>query len=309
MPSQRVLFTSDLHGRDELYSELVLCAREVRPQVVLLGGDLFAGDPREQMQFVRGPFDVTLSRLQQVGVERVGVLPGNDDWNAAHELLRHSDHSDALHMISDAPWELEQGVNIVGYAYTPLTPFSVKDFEKLDHYRPDKRDVLEAQATGVASEGSEVADVSRSLDGSDSIERDLLALDPHIRPGRSIFVSHCPPRSTRLDMAYGRHAGSQAVREFLERTRPALSLHGHVPSIDLRGGVFAERVGATLAVNPGQGASLHAVYFEAENAVETLEHTILGRWTAAQTPAAAGVGGETSESSLPRTSRGSDRGA
>ncbi|MFQ5601038.1 MAG: hypothetical protein ACE5G2_10865, partial [Candidatus Krumholzibacteriia bacterium] len=173
-------------------------------------------------------------------------------------------------------------VNVLGYAYTPLTPFSVKDFEKLDHYRPDKLDVLEANATGVGSSGEAIQGVTRPLDGSDSIEKDLEALERHVRPGRTIFVSHCPPRNTKLDIAYGRHAGSQALRDFIERTRPAVSLHGHVPEIELRGGVFAEWVAETLAINPGQGPLLHAVHFEAERPAETLQHTVLGAWREAQ---------------------------
>ena len=183
-----------------------------------------------------------------------------------------------MHWLADAPLELEPEVNVLGYAFVPLTPFSVKDYEKLDHYRPDKAEVLEAMASGVASSDGGVSGITRSLDGSESIEKDLRALEPLVRPGRTLFVSHCPPRGTQLDLAFGRHSGSQALRDFLVRTRPALSLHGHMPEIELRGGVFAEWVGATLAVNPGQGARLHAVHFESQRPLETLVHTLLGPW-------------------------------
>jgi Icc-related predicted phosphoesterase len=81
-----------------------------------------------------------------------------------------------------------------------------------------------------------------------------------------------------LDLVFGRHAGSQALREFLERARPAVSLHGHLPEIEQRGGVFAEWVGETLAVNPGQGKILHAVHFDAASPWETLAHTTHGPW-------------------------------
>ena len=88
MPSQRVLFTSDLRSRRELYAELVRWTEEVRPRLVLLGGDLFGGDPRAQAAFASGPFLDTLMRLRDAGVWRVGVLPGNDDWSAALDALR-----------------------------------------------------------------------------------------------------------------------------------------------------------------------------------------------------------------------------
>ncbi len=171
-----------------------------------------------------------------------------------------------------------------------MTPFSVKDFEKLDHYRPDKIEVLEAHATGVAtSENDAVSTVSRPLDGTETIAKDLALLDPDVRAGRTIFLSHCPPRNTQLDVAYGRHAGSQALREFLERTQPAISLHGHVSQVEQRQGRFAEWLNETLVVNPGQGMVLHAVMFDADRPAETLEHTVLGAWRDARTPASAAM--------------------
>lgn len=278
MPSPKILFTSDLHSNAALYAELVEYANKARPQIVLLGGDLFGGDPREQVRFARGPFEETLSALGSLGVTGVGILPGNDDWSAPLEALRESELRGCLHFVGEQAWELQRGVNIVGYGFTPLTPFSVKDHEKLDHYRPDKLDVLEAHATGVVSSADSVSPVRRSLDGTESIEKDLVSLDASIRAGRTIFVSHCPPRNMQLDLAYGRHAGSQALRDFLVRTRPAISLHGHVAQIDQRHGEFAELLNETLVVNPGQGSSLHAVVFDAERPARTLEHSLLGAW-------------------------------
>jgi len=294
----RILFTSDLHSNASLYAELVECVREVRPQIVLFGGDLFAGDPREQLRFARGPFEESLASLRDAGVQGVGLLPGNDDWNAPLHALHDSEHDILLHFVSERAWDVGRGVNIVGYGYTPLTPFSVKDFEKLDHYRPDKIEALEANATGVATSADDaVSPVRRALDGSETIEKDLAALDREMRAGRTIFLSHCPPRNTQLDMAFGRHAGSQALRAFLERTQPAISLHGHVTQVEQRQGCFAEWLNDTLMVNPGQGSPLHAVFFEPENPTTTLEHSVLGAWCDAPTPASAAV--ESSSRRLP----------
>jgi Icc-related predicted phosphoesterase len=286
MPSQRILFTSDLHSRRELYAELARLAQAVRPDLVVLGGDLFEGGPAVQAAFARGPAaQETLQRLRDAGVQRVAILPGNDDWDAALEALRERDTGGFVHGLADAALELEGGINVLGYAFVPLTPYTVKEHEKLDHFRPDKQDVLEAIASGVASHDGTVGGVTRAVDGSDSIERDLLALAPQVRPGRTIFVSHCPPRRTQLDLVLGRHAGSQALRDFLIAARPAVSLHGHLPEIAARHNVFAEWVGETLAVNPGQGPRLHAVRFVAERPAATLEHNVLGPWVDPRTSA------------------------
>jgi Icc-related predicted phosphoesterase len=78
----------------------------------------------------------------------------------------------------------------------------------------------------------------------------------------AIFNLHVPPHGSTLDMApeltedlrvvaKGGEAnmipvGSTAVREFIERHQPILSLHGHIH--ESRGAV---RIGSTLAINPG----------------------------------------------------------
>lgn len=291
MPSPTLLFTSDLHADASRYAELVERVESTRPRIVLLGGDLFAGDPREQERFARGPFEEMLTAVHEHGVTGVGLVPGNDDWSAPFEALRDFEIPDFLHFVHERPWEAAPGVHIVGYGFTPLTPFSVKDHEKLDHYRPDKMEALEGQAGGVASSPEVgVAAVRRALDGTESIEKDLATLNERVRRGRSVFLSHCPPRNTQLDLAYGRHAGSQALRDFLERTQPAISLHGHVAEVEQRQGRFAEWLGDTLVVNPGQGAPLHAVLFDADCPADSLVHTVLGAWHDERdaTPASAG---------------------
>ena len=79
-------------------------------------------------------------------------------------------------------------------------------------------------------------------------------------PEKLIFNFHCPPHGTALDEAPeltedlgvvggGRvlaHVGSTAVREAIESTQPALSLHGHIH--EARG---TARLGRTLSINPG----------------------------------------------------------
>ena len=73
MPSQRILFTSDLHSRRELYAELVRWTESVRPHLVVLGGDQFGGDPRAQAAFARGPFIDTLQRLRDAKCDLIGT--------------------------------------------------------------------------------------------------------------------------------------------------------------------------------------------------------------------------------------------
>lgn len=67
------------------------------------------------------------------------------------------------------------------------------------------------------------------------------SLVPHV------FLTHTPPKMTRLDRIYsGEHVGSKIIREFLETHTPILHLCGHVHE-----GRGVERIGRTVSVNPG----------------------------------------------------------
>ena len=68
------------------------------------------------------------------------------------------------------------------------------------------------------------------------------------------LVVHCPPAGTRLDeFARGKHAGSVAVRQWVEREQPAYLFCGHIhEAAGLR-----DSIGATQCVNVGkQGFTL-----------------------------------------------------
>jgi hypothetical protein len=64
---------------------------------------------------------------------------------------------------------------------------------------------------------------------------------------RKVFVPHAPPAGTALDrLRDGRHVGSSAVREFIERRRPDVVICGHIH--EARG---IDRIESTLIVNCG----------------------------------------------------------
>ena len=43
-----------------------------------------------------------------------------------------------------------------------------------------------------------------------------------------ILVVHNPPRDTKLDLAGGKHVGSQAIRDFILKHRPRLAISAHI---------------------------------------------------------------------------------
>jgi len=71
-----------------------------------------------------------------------------------------------------------------------------------------------------------------------------------------IFVPHAPPANTALDRTFfGKHVGSTAVREFIEKQMPDVVVCGHIH--EARG---VDSIGKTIMVNCGQaGKGYYAV--------------------------------------------------
>ena len=86
---------------------------------------------------------------------------------------------------------------------------------------------------------------SWSYDFTEDEARDLLAPCPE----RAVLVSHSPPLGHADADASGRHMGSTAVLETIERTRPRLVVCGHIHG---SWGVRS-RAGDTPIVNAGPG--------------------------------------------------------
>ncbi len=62
-----------------------------------------------------------------------------------------------------------------------------------------------------------------------------------------VLVSHAPPYNTKCDtLRDGNHAGSKAVREFIEEIQPELCICGHIH--EARG---TDKIGGTTIINPG----------------------------------------------------------
>jgi len=86
---------------------------------------------------------------------------------------------------------------------------------------------------------------------------------------REILVTHTPPRNTRLDATrHGEHVGSSSVREFIELTRPALVICGHIH--ESRG---VDRLGRTQMVNCGTAFRGQYALVEAGTDVKIELHT------------------------------------
>jgi len=159
---------------------------------------------------------------------------------------------------------------LVGYIYVPLSTKRLKDWEKLDtndweNYYP-RSFVIEGQ---ISTAEFQVEKIEISLSNPpDSVklstmENDIEALCASVLPQlrqqreathvegqeekeketngerRIIWCFHDPPYDTNLDVVHsGRHVGSRAIRNAIEKHKPYITFHGHIHETVQRSGHF-----------------------------------------------------------------------
>lgn len=231
------VYASDLHGNRESYDRLF----DLEADAVVLGGDLLPHTKgtlesriAAQQDFASGYLAAKLSSRPSFWIA------GNDDWASAVALLEGK--GTAIHGVA-APFL--DGLSIAGYACVPVTPFGMKDHDRYDS--EDWTPRVEPQRCLFSSSAGLESGSLTSVRLRGTIAADLERLAALSDPAKTVYVTHSPPWGTTLDRLYdGTPVGSRAIRAFIERRGPPLTLHGHIhesPGVD--------RIGATVSVNPG----------------------------------------------------------
>ncbi len=235
------VYASDIHGNERTYERLFALEAEA----IVLGGDLLP-HPRGlgtglldlQRRFARESLAPLLRKRPCYWIL------GNDDWAAAGRDLDGAGtpiHGRAVPFLD--------GLQIAGYSCVPVTPFGMKDF---DRYDGEGWEAPEPFRACLASGSGRLEEVTlETVRGWGTIAADLDRLGTLSDPARTVYVMHSPPLKSGLDaLRDGTPLGSAAVRAFIERSRPPLTLHGHIHESP---GVA--RLGPTVCVNPGDGLS------------------------------------------------------
>lgn len=276
----RICFTSDLHGDAGLYEQLEELLRAETPDVLILGGDLFVDGTREdplgtQVVSLEREFMPRVARWRNAAPRMYVVcILGNHEWVCTREALQvHHDAGRIVLLDQERTWQ-HDGVAFLGYSSTPPTPHWAKDFERLDE-PGDPLPQFPGSAWDSARRVARDVDLAEHFAGRHAISQELACAAHAAAP--LIFIAHAPPYDCKLDrlakVTYP--IGSRAVRRFIEQRRPLCSLHGHVHDSPDVTGCYRERLGATLAINPGQSHTrLHAVVFDPRRLQETLRHSV-----------------------------------
>jgi uncharacterized protein len=271
-------FTNDLHGQSTHYEQLVAITAAHRPRVVIVGGDLgphAMGDAgvRQQRVFLEG-FVVEFARRVREASARTSLLllMGNDDWSANHDVLERHD-GELWSLLHERVVEID-GTSVAGISWVPITPFSMKDWERWE----DGGEESPPRLDGWRSEpGRLVPFRFDPMRRAPTIADSLAAMEVRLPSPGGVLVSHSPPRDTACDVVKGgAHVGSRAVRAWVERRRPSLVLSGHIHESPRVSGAWRDRIGDAEVVNPGQFGErvLCGVWFDPARPAETLCHTV-----------------------------------
>lgn len=282
----RLVYAADLHGNLSLYRASGEAAERWVADAVVFGGDLcpgatpFVRTPQVQADFLLDQVSPMIRAWKRMRHSvRVFAIPGNDDFQTVLTALEALEQAGLIENLHRKAARLGP-YTLVGLAFVPPTPFSIKDFERRD-VPGVARPHLQAFRGVVASDRGvqEIGDFQQHLDSHPTIAEELAALDGQVSGGaeRVILVTHCPPADTRCDVLYdGRHAGSKAIRQWIEWCQPMLTLHGHIHESPTMSGSFADRINSTWVVNPGSAQSTpHLVHIDLED-LNGMSHSVYG---------------------------------
>src|SRR6266498_5067871 len=139
----RLVYTADLHGDIDSYRALLELAIATEARAAIVGGDLLPHAIKLQsaIQSQRDFITMQLRPLLATFREQhpsiaVYLLAGNDDWAAAITALADLEQEELAYPLHERVYKLhadaEPPLWLAGYACVPVTPFSIKDYERRD---------------------------------------------------------------------------------------------------------------------------------------------------------------------------------
>lgn len=285
----KILYTSDIHTDPNHLDRLLAAAGNLQVDAVIIGGDLIpvwewtlSASIETQRRWIRDVLFPRLAIFLRKSPSTSFFLDfGNDDLMANRPLLEER-AGKYFTLIDRQIATLNANLALVGYMFVRPTPFKLKDWEKVDCANRTglDDDVLEGGArteTGVArpyrlklSDGTmedDLAQLTELLEKPPWQERDF------------IFVSHCPPVNSALDLlSDGRHVGSLAIRHFIDHWgsngRLRASFHGHIHESPWMSKRVCDRITGVPCFNAGQKAGqLRALFFNARD-IENSTHLV-----------------------------------
>ncbi len=257
-------FVSDLHGNSARYKALFDLVHEREPSAVFMGGDLLPHRGTNIPTFFE---DEILSKAREIPT-RFFMIMGNDDPRIYESLFLEADKKGDIEYIHDrSTWLGDRCV--IGYSYVPPTPFMLKDWERYD--------VSRYVDVGSTHPDQGMRSVKIEDERFETIEKDLEDISQVSNPEETIYLFHSPPYDTALDLTGNAgmmvdhapvdpHVGSIAIKNFIKKKKPFLTLHGHIHESASLTGSWKEMIGDTYAFSAAHdGPELAVVLFDTDS--------------------------------------------
>lgn len=250
------LYVTDLHGSRTKYERTLALAIESNAWLVINGGDMFPHGRmhRDQETFLREFLDPHFARFQAAGIRYFG-LPANDDLRVHDPLFDEICSRYPLvenlagRMVPVGPY------TVLGFNLVTDFPFRLKDRARMDSADFVLPDSSGSGILSLSGGWEEIPDWKAHARTLPTIEEELARLPVPAEPDRAVYVIHGPPAGLGLDVVRGgRPVGSPATARFIERIQPRLTLHGHIHESPEESGVWRNRLGKTVCIQPGQSA-------------------------------------------------------
>lgn len=255
----RFLYATDLHGWTAAYHAVVDAAVARGIDTIVNGGDMLPKEGRRlefQQPFIEEFLPEYLDALAAQHVAYYGMF-GNDDMQSLLPCWREViGPRSGAHDLTERWHEVGTGLILRGCCFVPDTPFGLKDWSVLDTPEYQSPEQWSPPVLSRFPDGFErIDDLGRFLHRRPTLAEmleQLAAETPSLE--HAILVIHAPPAGTGqgLFMRGGQDIGSRAVREWIERRQPLLTLHGHVHESPAVSGVHTVRLGRTICHQPGQ---------------------------------------------------------
>jgi len=273
-------FVTDLHGNTGRFQKLFQAILKEKPEAVFWGGDflpLISYAPRS-MNFSHRDFVYEYLAKELGGIRdklkntypRIFLIMGNDDPRFQEAAVLDVASQGIWEYIHDRKCEFK-GFPVYGYAYVPPTPFRVKDWERYDVSRYVDPGCISPE------EGIRSFPVPDQEKRYATIQNDLARLTGDDNLDRAIFLFHAPPYQTPLDLAALKgkmidavpldpNVGSIAIRRFIEKRQPLLTLHGHIHESPRLSSSWREVLGRTHCFSAAHdGPELALIRFDPDH--------------------------------------------
>ncbi len=253
----KFIYACDIHGDMNKYEKLYKIAIEKNIKNIVIGGDLLPkkADRRLpiQLEFIKCEFREYFKRLEKDNIKFISIL-GNDDLEIAElEYKKMISEFENVIDIDEKKYDIED-VSFIGLSRVLDTPFMRKERIVVEEGQKMPVQLCEKIYINKCQEIVSVQEWEKLRKNSVPKMEDVLHNLPKFTEGKKgIFVFHDPPSGLGLDCCKsGDKVGSNAIANYISKTNPYMTLHGHIHESHQISGLWKNKIGNTICINPGQ---------------------------------------------------------